>query len=91
MPVPAADGAALAPLRSGLLPIRHRARAPGEIDTFHWYCDSCDKLLHVETYTVDDYKADPVSRAYERFNSSDDFRTCKKCGTLRPPVVLTKS
>jgi 3-hydroxyanthranilate 3,4-dioxygenase len=68
-----------------------RARAPGEIDTFHWYCDNCDDLLHAETYTVDDYKADPVTRAYERFNSLDEFRTCKKCGTLQPPIVLTKS
>lgn len=65
-----------------------RARKPGEIDKFHWYCDSCDALLHVETYTVDDYKADPVSRAYERFNGSAEFRTCKKCGTLKPAVKL---
>ena len=65
-----------------------RARQPGEIDRFHWYCDSCDNLLHVETYTVDDYKADPVSRAYERFNGSAAFRTCKKCGTVKPAVKL---
>jgi 3-hydroxyanthranilate 3,4-dioxygenase len=65
-----------------------RARVAGEIDRFHWYCDECDHLLHVETYTVDDYKADPVSRAYERFNSSEDFRTCKKCGTVKPAIRL---
>jgi 3-hydroxyanthranilate 3,4-dioxygenase len=65
-----------------------RVRQPGEIDRFHWYCDSCDNLLHVETYTVDDYKADPVSRAYERFNGSAAFRTCKKCGTVKPAVKL---
>jgi 3-hydroxyanthranilate 3,4-dioxygenase len=62
-----------------------RARRPGEIDKFHWYCASCDNLLHEETYTVDDYKADPVSRAYDRFNSSVEFRTCKHCGTIMPP------
>lgn len=66
-----------------------RARRPGEIDTFHWYCDNCGNLLHAETYTVDDYKADPVTRAYERFNGSEDARTCKKCGTVKPAVQLT--
>lgn len=65
-----------------------RARQPGEVDRFHWYCDTCDNLLHVETYTVDDYKADPVSRAYERFNGSAQFRTCKKCGTVKPAIKL---
>jgi 3-hydroxyanthranilate 3,4-dioxygenase len=65
-----------------------RARIPGEIDTFHWYCQGCDKLLHVETYTVDDYKADPVTRAYERLNASRDARTCKHCGTVMPEVAL---
>ncbi len=61
-----------------------RARIPGEIDRFHWYCASCDHFLHEETYVVDDYRADPVSRAYENFYQSLDFRTCKKCGTVKP-------
>jgi 3-hydroxyanthranilate 3,4-dioxygenase len=65
-----------------------RSRKPGEVDQFNWYCPSCDNLLHVETYTVDDYKADPVSRAYERLNSSDDARTCKKCGEVMPPIEI---
>ena len=33
---------------------------------------------------VDDYKADPVTRAYENFYKSQDFRTCKRCGTIMP-------
>ena len=61
-----------------------RARLPGEIDRFHWYCAACDHLLHEETYGVDDYKADPVTRAYERFYRSLDFRTCKECGAVAP-------
>jgi 3-hydroxyanthranilate 3,4-dioxygenase len=65
-----------------------RARLPGEIDRFHWYCDNCDHLLHEETYTVDDYKADPVTRAYERFFASEKFRTCTKCGTVKPAADL---
>jgi len=59
-----------------------RARVAGDVDRFHWYCASCDNFLHEETYVVDDYKADPVTRAYENFYKSQDFRTCKRCGTV---------
>ena len=61
-----------------------RARVPGEIDRFHWYCANCDHFLHEETYSVNDYRADPVTRAYENFYNSLDFRTCKACGTVMP-------
>jgi 3-hydroxyanthranilate 3,4-dioxygenase len=61
-----------------------RARVKGDVDRFHWYCQSCDGFLHEETYVVDDYKADPVTRAYENFYKSHDFRTCKRCGTVMP-------
>lgn len=61
-----------------------RVRVPGEIDRFHWFCPACDHFLHEEHYTVDDYKADPVSRAYGNFYGSEQARTCKKCGTVMP-------
>lgn len=61
-----------------------RQRLPGEIDRFHWYCPSCDNLLHEESFVVADYAADPVSRAYDNFWNSMAFRTCKKCGTVMP-------
>lgn len=61
-----------------------RKRRPGEIDRFHWYCPSCDALLHEEVFVVSDYGADPVSRAYDNFFGSLDFRTCQKCGTVAP-------
>ena len=61
-----------------------RARVKGDVDRFHWYCQSCDNFLHEETYVVDDYKADPVTRAYENFYKSQEFRTCKRCGTIMP-------
>lgn len=67
-----------------------RPRMPGEIDKFHWYCTECDGLLHVETYTVDDYKADPVTRAYERLNASETARTCSHCGTVMPPIAIAQ-
>jgi 3-hydroxyanthranilate 3,4-dioxygenase len=61
-----------------------RKRRPGEIDRFHWFCLECDNFLHEEQFVVEDYAADPVSRAYERFWSNMDARTCKKCGAVMP-------
>jgi len=61
-----------------------RKRHPGEVDKFHWYCPECDNHLHEETFTVADYTADPVSRAYANFFDSEAHRTCKKCGTVMP-------
>lgn len=61
-----------------------RQRLPGEIDRFHWFCPSCDHFLHEETFVVSDYGVDPVSRAYDNFFNSEEFRTCKHCGTVMP-------
>ncbi|WP_439588735.1 3-hydroxyanthranilate 3,4-dioxygenase [Hydrogenophaga sp.] len=61
-----------------------RKRRPGEVDRFHWYCPQCDNFLHEEQFVVHDYGADPVSRAYDRFWTNMDARTCKKCGTVMP-------
>jgi 3-hydroxyanthranilate 3,4-dioxygenase len=61
-----------------------RARVPGDIDRFVWFCQACDEFLHEETYVVDDYRADPVTQAYRNFYDSEAHRTCKKCGTVMP-------
>ena len=44
------------------------------------------KAAHVsrDAGVVDDYRKDPVSRAYDNFFNSLEFRTCKKCGTVMP-------
>jgi len=64
--------------------VLERMRRPGEIDRFHWYCPSCDNFLHEEEFVVSDYALDPVSKAYANFFASEEFRTCKKCGTVMP-------
>jgi 3-hydroxyanthranilate 3,4-dioxygenase len=69
--------------------ISERKRRNGEIDRFHWYCQRCDGLLHVESFIVHDYTLDPVSKAYQRFFESVEFRTCKQCGEIMPaPAAL---
>ena len=64
--------------------ISERKRRDGEVDRFHWYCPKCDVFLHEEIFIVRDYAEDPLSKAYQRFFGSEDFRTCKKCGTIMP-------
>jgi 3-hydroxyanthranilate 3,4-dioxygenase len=64
--------------------ILERRRRPGEVDRFQWYCPGCDALLHEERCVVDDYRADPVSKAYQRFFDDEQARTCRRCGTVTP-------
>ena len=61
-----------------------RKRREGEVDRFQWYCPKCDALLHEEQCVVSDYRADPVSKAYEKFFDSEEARTCKKCKNVMP-------
>ena len=61
-----------------------RKRRPGEVDRFQWFCPKCDSLLHEVQAVVDDYKKDPVSKAYQQFFDSEEARTCKKCGNVMP-------
>jgi 3-hydroxyanthranilate 3,4-dioxygenase len=61
-----------------------RQRRPGEVDRFQWFCPKCDALLHEERAVVENYRADPVSKAYQRFFGSEELRTCKSCGHVMP-------
>ena len=61
-----------------------RKRREGEIDRFQWFCPKCDSLLHEVQAVVDDYKNDPVSKAYQQFFDSEEARTCKKCSNVMP-------
>ena len=61
-----------------------RKRREGEVDRFQWFCPKCDTLLHEVKAVVDDYKKAPVSKAYQTFFDSEEFRTCKKCGHVMP-------
>lgn len=64
--------------------VNERMRRAGEIDRFQWFCPACDNFLHEEVFVVTDYTADPVSKAYANFFGSEEYRTCKKCGTVMP-------
>jgi len=64
--------------------IIERVRKPGEIDKFQWFCPNCDHLIHEETFFVDDYRKDPVSRAYDNYYNDLEHRRCTRCGTIAP-------
>jgi 3-hydroxyanthranilate 3,4-dioxygenase len=64
--------------------ISERQRREGEVDRFLWYCPKCGDLLHEETFIVSDYAKDPVSKAYQRFFDSEEFRKCASCGEIMP-------
>jgi len=61
-----------------------RQRRDGEVDRFQWYCPECDELLHEEQFIVNDYRSDPVSKAYANFFNSLERRTCRACGHIMP-------
>jgi 3-hydroxyanthranilate 3,4-dioxygenase len=67
--------------------ILERARRPGEIDVFQWYCPACDHLLHEERFGVGNYGEDPVSKAYRNFFFNEEHRTCKACGNVMPNAL----
>ena len=64
--------------------VMERKRRPGEVDRFQWFCPDCDTLLHEIEFVVDDYRNDPVSKAYQAFFDSTEARTCKACGNVMP-------
>jgi 3-hydroxyanthranilate 3,4-dioxygenase len=61
-----------------------RARAPGVIDGFEWYCARCGQRVHRIDVQLADIVAD-LPRAYESFYASPEaVRRCAACGTVHP-------
>jgi len=58
-----------------------RARRPGELDGFRWYCERCGERLHEEFFELTDIERQfpPV---FERFFASLAWRTCRHCGAV---------
>ncbi len=55
-------------------------RNHGEKDGFMWFCESCNHKLYEEYFTLTDI-VKQLPPIMEKFYSSEDLRTCKKCGT----------
>ncbi len=63
-----------------------RKRAQGELEDFVWFCDECDHKMHVNRVQLTDIEKQ-VKGAIEEFNSSEELRTCEKCGHVMSEEV----
>jgi 3-hydroxyanthranilate 3,4-dioxygenase len=61
-----------------------RRRRPGERDGFLWFCERCDAQLHAEYLPVENIETD-LPPVFERFWSSPETRTCRRCGAVMTP------
>lgn len=58
-----------------------RKRRPGELDGLLWFCENCNNKLYEEYFELKNIMTQ-FQGVFERFYSSEEHRTCKKCGTV---------
>jgi len=72
------------PQAGSLCLVVERARPPGTIDGFEWYCARCGALVHridVQLASI----VEDLPKAYARFyDSSEEARRCRQCRTVHP-------
>ena len=59
------------------------SRPEGVKDGFEWYCLQCNALLHRVDLQLKSIVRD-LPPLFERFYSSQDLRTCRRCGAHHP-------
>jgi 3-hydroxyanthranilate 3,4-dioxygenase len=68
--------------------VLERYRNATEKDGFFWYCEKCNHKLHEDYINLTDIVKE-LPLVMEKFYSSLDLRTCKKCNTvMEPPQKL---
>ena len=60
-----------------------RARPPGVIDGFEWFCPSCNHLLYRVEVQLKSIVSD-LPPLFEGFYRNLEARQCKQCGTVHP-------
>ena len=70
----------------GLVIEKVRNEAEDEQDAFMWFCENCGNQLYEESVFVKDI-VKQLPPIMEKFYSSKELRTCKKCGTIMEPPV----
>jgi 3-hydroxyanthranilate 3,4-dioxygenase len=58
-----------------------RARRPGELDGFQWYCERCGERLYEEFFALTDIEQQ-FPAVFERFFADPKKRTCRHCGAV---------
>lgn len=59
-------------------------RESSEMDGFQWYCENCGNKLYEEFAHITDI-VKQLPPIMNKFYSSLELRTCKKCGTVMEP------
>jgi 3-hydroxyanthranilate 3,4-dioxygenase len=66
-----------------------RKRREGELDGLLWFCENCNNKLYEEYFQLTDITTQ-FQGVFEKFYSSEDLRTCKKCrAVMQPPPVAS--
>jgi 3-hydroxyanthranilate 3,4-dioxygenase len=58
-----------------------RKRLDTELDGFLWFCENCDNKLYEEYLSITDIVGQ-LPPVFDRYYSSIENRTCKKCGEI---------
>ncbi|MCX7729207.1 MAG: 3-hydroxyanthranilate 3,4-dioxygenase [Bacteroidia bacterium] len=65
-----------------------RKRRPNEKDGLLWFCEHCNNQLYEEYFTLTDITTQ-FQKVFEKFYTSVELRTCKKCSNiLEPPPII---
>ncbi|MCZ6695817.1 MAG: 3-hydroxyanthranilate 3,4-dioxygenase [Acidobacteria bacterium] len=67
-----------------------RVRAPEEKDTFRWYCEKCNAILHDVALHVTDLGTQ-IKPVLETFYADEKLRTCRQCGTTMLPPAAARA
>lgn len=62
-----------------------RKRLENEKDGLMWFCDNCHNKLYEEYFPLKDIEKD-FHAVFENFFSSEEHRTCEKCGEVMPDL-----
>ena len=62
---------------------RSPVRGPDEPESYAWYCERCDARLYELSRGEGDLLRD-LERVAQRFNASEELRTCRACGYVQP-------
>jgi 3-hydroxyanthranilate 3,4-dioxygenase len=60
-----------------------RIREEGTLEKFAWFCPNCNHKVHEDELQVNDIVVD-MPPVFEKFNGSEQARTCPNCGTVHP-------
>ena len=65
-----------------------KKRTETEIDALQWYCEKCNHKIYEEEFMLKNIET-AFKTIFDKFYSSEDLRTCKKCGdVMQPPQKL---